>query len=277
MEDNNIEILKEKLKKYNTTDNEYRNIYNKIYHLKNKNKISENKKQNIELLIKERTKCHSATAEYIKLSNQIYYLQNREKHIKKQIENRSKRKNNTKINYNTIHELQYKQHNKLINNIHTKQTKPINYNIIYELLYKQQNKIINNIKKETIINYNIIYELQYKQQQKTNYYTNSYKKFYKNHKQKILEDRKMYYQKNKEKIKEYQNNQYVKKPARPKLSDEEKKINFKKSVKKWQTQKLKCKYCNKSVSYVYKNTHLKKYCVEKRIFDKQNKDNSKSI
>lgn len=107
----------------------------------------------------------------------------------------------------------------------------------------------------------------------TNYYKNSYKKYYEKHKEKLLEDKKIYYEKNKEKIKNYQKNKYVKKP---KLTDEEKKINFKKSVKKWQSQKLNCIHCNKKISYVYENTHLKKYCKYKTQ-KKDDEDDNKSI
>ena len=86
---------------------------------------------------------------------------------------------------------------------------------------------------------------------------------------------KNYYEKNKEKIKEYQKNKYVKK-NRKKLSDEEKKINFKNSVKKWQSQKIKCSKCNKTISNGYYDKHFKNYCKYKTQ-KKDDEDDNKSI
>jgi len=107
----------------------------------------------------------------------------------------------------------------------------------------------------------------------TNYYKNSYKKYYEKHKEKLLEDKKLYYEKNKEKIKKYQKNKYVKKP---KLTDEEKKINFKNSVKKWQSKKIECCKCKKIISNVYYNKHFKNYCKYKTQ-KKDDEDDNKSI
>lgn len=41
---NNIQVLEEKLLKYNTKDDEYTKIYNKIYHLKNKDILNRKKR-----------------------------------------------------------------------------------------------------------------------------------------------------------------------------------------------------------------------------------------
>ena len=43
---NNIQVLEEELTKYNTKDNEYKKIYNKIFYLKNKDRLNEKKEYN---------------------------------------------------------------------------------------------------------------------------------------------------------------------------------------------------------------------------------------
>lgn len=50
---------------------------------------------------------------------------------------------------------------------------------------------------------------------------------------------------------------------RPKLlSDEDKKINHKEAVKRWQDKKFTCSICGKKYKNNYKYIH-KKYCSEK--------------
>lgn len=41
---NNIQVLEEELTKYNTKDDKYKKIYNKIFYLKNKDRLNEKKR-----------------------------------------------------------------------------------------------------------------------------------------------------------------------------------------------------------------------------------------
>ena len=81
---NNIQVLEEEFKKYNTKDDKYKKIHNKIFYLKNKDRLNEKKKQkrikqNIIELEKELTKYNTKDDEYIKIYNKLYNLKNKDK------------------------------------------------------------------------------------------------------------------------------------------------------------------------------------------------------
>ena len=81
---NNIQVLEEEFKKYNTKDDEYIKIHNKIYYIKHKDKIIERTiqnriKQNIKELEKELTKYNTKDDKYTKIYNKLYNLKNKDK------------------------------------------------------------------------------------------------------------------------------------------------------------------------------------------------------
>ena len=99
---NNIQVLEEEFKKYNTKDDEYKKIHNQIFYLKNKDRLNEKKKQkrikqNIKELEKELTKYNTKDDEY-----KLYNLKNKDKISNRKKQSRIELKND-KSYYNYLY------------------------------------------------------------------------------------------------------------------------------------------------------------------------------